>query len=157
MKKIIIIVIALAAVGFTWWLGSPLFINKEVSEKAEEIQEMILPAENQKSAELVTVSVGDFVGADDFHKAEGAVKLIKAGDKYFVRFEDNFKVTNGPDLFVYFGKSGSYIKEARISALKGNVGGQNYEVPADIDPLNYTEIWVWCRAFSVPFGHAVLK
>lgn len=157
MKKIIIVVIVIAVLGVAWWLGSPLFINKEVNEKAEEIEKIMLKSENQKPTELTTVSAGDFVGADDFHKAEGAVKLIKAGDKYFVRFEDNFKVTNGPDLFVYFGKSGSYAKEGRISALKGNIGSQNYEVPAGINPLDYTEVWVWCRAFSVPFGHAVLK
>lgn len=157
MKKIIIIVIVFAALGIAWWLGSPLFLNKKVGEDAREIQKMISPAENQKSTELTTVSGGNFVGADDFHKAEGAVNLIKVGDKYFVRFEDDFKVTNGPDLFVYFGKNGSYINEARISALKGNIGGQNYEVPADINSLDYNEIWVWCRAFSVPFGHAVLK
>lgn len=157
MKKAIIIVITLAFLGIGWWLGSPLFINKEVSEKAEEIQKMMPAPESQKTTDLTIVSEGNFVGADDFHKAEGAAKLIKAGDKYFVRFEDDFKVTNGPDLFVYFGKNGSYAKEARISTLKGNVGGQNYEVPADINPLDYSEVWVWCRAFSVPFGHAILK
>ncbi|OGM98615.1 MAG: hypothetical protein A2915_02160 [Candidatus Yanofskybacteria bacterium RIFCSPLOWO2_01_FULL_41_34] len=72
-------------------------------------------------------------------------------------FEDNFKVTNGPDLFVYFGKDGKYSSEARIGALKGNIGGQNYEVSESINPEEYNEVWVWCRAFSVPFSSAVLK
>ena len=48
------------------------------------------------------------------------------------------------------------VDEAFDDYLKGNIGGQNYEVPAGIDPLLYNEIWVWCRAFSVPFAKAVL-
>ncbi|MBI2446883.1 MAG: DM13 domain-containing protein [Parcubacteria group bacterium] len=157
MKKIIIIVTSFAVLSVAWWLGSPLFINKNISEKAEDIQKMMPITERPQPVELAVVYQGNFIGADDFHKAEGTAKLLKAEDKYFIRFEDNFKVTNGPDLFIYFGKNGSYTKEAKISALKGNIGGQNYEIPADINPLDYNEIWVWCRAFSVPFGHAVLK
>lgn len=91
------------------------------------------------------------------HSAEGTATLVKVGTQYYVRFEDDFKMTNGPDLFVHFGKSDAYAVEARLGALKGNVGGQNYEVPEGIDPLLYDEVWVWCRAFAVPFGKAVLE
>jgi len=157
MKKIIIIILSLAILGVAWWLISPLFINKSINEKAEEIQKIMPIIENQKPAELVVTSQGNFIGADDFHKAKGTAKLLRVEDKYFIRFEDDFKVTNGPDLFIYLGKNGSYTKEAKISVLKGNIGGQNYEIPSDINPLDYNEVWVWCRAFSVPFGHAVLK
>lgn len=139
-------------VGIGYWLIAPLFIDKEVSETMEDIREMAPAGSGQ-----VIVSQGNFTDADGFHKGEGTVKLIKAGDKYFVRFEDDFKVTNGPDLFVYFGKDGKYSSEARIGALKGNIGGQNYELPAGINPNNYNEVWVWCRAFSVPFSSAVLR
>lgn len=107
--------------------------------------------------ELQIISQGNFQGADGFHKAQGSAKLIKIGDKYYVRFEDNFKVTNGPDLFVIFGNDGQYNGEARLGALKGNMGGQNYPVPPNINPTQYNEVWVWCRAFNVPFGKASLS
>ena len=90
------------------------------------------------------------------HNAEGVAKLIRIGDRYYVRFKDNFRVTNGPDLFVYFGKNGKYVAEAQLGALKGNVGGQNYEVPKEINPEEFNEVWVWCRAFSTPFAKAEL-
>ncbi len=138
--------------GVGYWLISPLFIDKEVSESMKDIEAMA-PADSQQTI----IAQGKFVDADSFHKGEGTVKLIKSGNKYFVRLEDDFKVTNGPDLFVYFGRDGKYSSEARIGALKGNIGSQNYEVPENINPGEYNEVWIWCRAFSVPFSSAVLK
>jgi len=149
MKKIIIIILIIAAIAVGYWLASPLFINKKVGEKIEDITVNI-------PTEQIVIAEGNFTDADNFHKGEGTVKIIKAGDKYFVRFEDNFKTTNGPDLFVHFDKDGAYANEAKISELKGNIGSQNYEVPANINPADYNEVWIWCRAFSVPFAKAVL-
>ena len=137
--------------GVGYWLAALLFIDTTVSESAENITDT---AEN---GQYTIISEGMFVDADGFHKGEGMAKLIKTGEKYFVRFEDNFKVTNGPDLFVYFGKEGRYAKEAQLAALKGNIGAQNYEVPEGVDPTQYSEVWIWCHAFSVPFAHAVLE
>mgnify|MGYP001558328501 CR=1 FL=1 len=150
--KVFWIVFAIVAVGVGYWLVAPLFIDKEVSETMEDIKVMAPAGSGQ-----IIVSQGNFTNADNFHKGEGTVKLIKVGDKYFVRFEDDFKVTNGPDLFVHFGKDGKYSSEARLGALKGNIGGQNYEVPEGINVEDYNEVWVWCRAFSVPFASAVLR
>lgn len=152
MKKILIIIFVAIAAGVGYWLGSPLFLDKKVSESVEDIKMMA-----QDNTAPVVVAMGSFVDADSFHKGEGTVKLIKTGDKYFIRFEDDFKTTNGPDLFVHFGKDGKYVSEAKIGSLKGNIGGQNYEVPENINPNDYNEIWVWCRAFSVPFTSAILK
>jgi hypothetical protein len=43
-----------------------------------------------------------------------------------------------------------------LGALKGNVGDQNYEVPADIDLRKYQAVTIWCRRFGVNFGTAPL-
>ena len=150
--KVFWVVFWVVGVGMGYWLISPLFLDKKVSETMEDI-EVMTPVDSEQ----IVVAQGNFKDADNFHKGEGAVKLIKSGDKYFVRFEDDFKVTNGPDLFVYFGRDGKYTSEARIGALKGNIGGQNYEVPEGISPEDYNEIWVWCRAFSTSFSSAVLR
>lgn len=162
-KKILIGLGVLAALIVGYWLASPLWRTEMVSESLEEIAQPSA-SENQLESETPQsktsgpeiVSRGNFSGILG-HNAEGEAQLVKSGDKYFIRFEDNFKVTNGPDLFVYFGKDGKYTPEARLGALKGNIGGQNYEVPANIDVSAYNEVWVWCRAFSVPFGKALLQ
>ena len=148
MKKILIALVVVIIIPIAYWTISPLFTEKVVDEKIEDI------TDNQNT--IITLSQGSFIG-QGAHNAEGEVKLIKDGEKTFLRFEDGFQVTNGPDLFVHFGKDGKYVNEARIGELKGNIGGQNYEIPEDIDPDSYNEIWIWCRAFSVAFARAELK
>lgn len=150
MKYLIFIGIV-AALGLAYWLAAPLFIDKKVSE---ELPVVLTPEQAQQQ---ITLTQGSFIGADNFHKAKGTAKILKIGDKQYVRFEEDFEVTNGPDLFVHFGNNGRYVKEANLGALKGNLGSQNYEIPADINSTDYNEIWIWCRAFSVAFGSAKLK
>lgn len=155
MRKIFIIVLVLIVIGVAYWLISPLFITNEVHEKLEDI-ENLSPSQKSPTSVSEVIAQGKFVGLEG-HRAEGLTKLIKVADKYYIRFEDDFRITNGPDLFVYFGKNGQYDPSTKIARLKGNIGGQNYEVPASINPTTYNEIWVWCRAFSVAFGKVAVK
>lgn len=150
MKKLLIIAGSVAALGIGYWLVSPLFITDRVDEKIDDI--VAAPA---APAPKIIVQ-GTFAGLAG-HSGRGMAKLLSTNGKYYVRLEDDFRVTNGPDLFVYFGKNGAYASEARLGSLKGNEGGQNYEVPAGIDPKKYDEVWIWCRAFSVPFAKAELR
>ena len=166
MTKIKKITIAITTIGITiigYWLLSPLFIQRKVNEGIEEIMQEQLKSNSTKTSETTastgqeTIRLGTFIGADNFHRATGTVRLIKIAEKYYVRFEDDFTITNGPDLFIHFGNNGTYAAGARLSDLKGNIGSQNYEVPKNIDPLQYSEVWIWCRAFSVPFAYARLQ
>lgn len=147
MRKLIFLIAALVALGVVYWLISPLFITRRVAELLEDIG---------AKETIATVAQGAFVGLGA-HNAQGTAKLLKSGDAYYVRFEDDFSVTNGPDLFVHFGKDGVYAPEARLGALTGNVGAQNYALPGEINPANYNEVWVWCRSFAVPFARAELR
>ena len=101
--------------------------------------------------------MGNFIDAGDgFHKAEGIAKVINLADgRTFLRLE-NLKTTNGPDLYVYLsvGKDASDI--VNLGRLKGNIGNQNYEIPAGTD-LKYNTILIWCKAFSTLFGSAKLS
>jgi hypothetical protein len=171
MKRFLIVIGGVAVLGIGYWLVSPLFITRRVNEKLEDIMAaqpapsapaaMPSAAPSEKPASesapaIGTISQGAFAGLAG-HSGQGTAKLLNVKGKYFVRFEDDFRVTNGPDLFVYFGRNGEYVVSARLGALKGNEGGQNYEVPAGISPLDYSEVWVWCRAFSIPFAKAELR
>ena len=102
--------------------------------------------------------MGNFIDAGDgFHKAEGIAKVIKLADgRTFLRLE-NLKTTNGPDLYVYLsvGKDASDI--VNLGRLKGNIGNQNYEIPAGTDLSKYNTILIWCKAFSTLFGSAKLS
>ncbi|MDP3794056.1 MAG: DM13 domain-containing protein [Candidatus Uhrbacteria bacterium] len=180
MKKPLLIILGLGILVIGYWTISPLFLDKKVNEKLEDIMAPAIPQEpvvattteaSQKAAvtstpnapppqvkqetSLVVLAQGAFTGLQD-HNAEGRASLIKAGEKQYVRFEEDFNITNGPDLFVYLGKDGTYDPAARLGALKGNIGSQNYAIPSSISVANYNEVWVWCRAFSVAFGKAPL-
>ena len=112
----------------------------------------------------VALAAGRFIpGSTPGDRAEGSATIYKLEDgKQVVRLQD-FKTTNGPDLFVVLArsanpnqdgvKSGEYL---RLAALKGNQGNQNYELPADVDLNKYKSIVIWCRTFNVVFGYATL-
>ena len=100
---------------------------------------------------------GEFVGAGDgIHHAEGVAKEISTEDgSKFIRFE-NFKVTNGPNLYVYLATDNSTSDFVDLGVLKANIGNQNYEIPEGTDLAKYKTVVIWCKAFSVLFGSAEL-
>jgi hypothetical protein len=106
--------------------------------------------------------VGNFVGVNDgIHNAEGQAKVISldgGGGNMILRLE-NFKATNGPDLYVYLATSKSTTTSdfVNLGRLKGNIGNQNYEILDGTDLSKYDTVLIWCRAFSVLFGHADLR
>ena len=145
MKKTIVAVVVIVVFGVAYWLISPFFIDKRVSEN--------LPT----SIGSEIVQRGTFEGFDRIHTGSGDVSVVETEEGYIIRFGDNFNVANGPDLYVGLGKDGEYKKGTEIAKLKGNIGSQNYALPADVNLEDYNEIWIWCRAFSVGFAKASLS
>jgi len=119
--------------------------STSVSEGMEEM--------GDQSTKLKT-GEGEFVGLAG-HEGQGTAKIISAGEESFLRFED-FKVTNGPDLFVYITQDGDVHKGILLERLKGSTGSQNYELPADIDLEVYNTAVVYCKLFGVYFAEATL-
>jgi len=101
--------------------------------------------------------IGNFVGAGDgFHNAEGVAKIIQLADGTDILRLENFKATNGPDLYVYLSTDKTNADIVNLGRLKGNIGNQNYLIPAGTDLTKYNTALIWCRAFSVIFGSAEL-
>ena len=100
---------------------------------------------------------GNFIGVNDgIHNAAGVAKVIALDDGSTVLRLENFKATNGPDLYVYLGTEKSASDIVNLGRLKGNIGNQNYPIPAGIDLTSYNTVLIWCKAFSVLFGSAKL-
>ena len=111
--------------------------------------------------EIITLAEGSFISRS--HDSEGIAKVLTDGsDQRFLRFEE-FSTDNGPDLNVYltsadadapegdFNRSGEFID---LGDLKGNIGDQNYEIPADVDLERFDTVVVWCVRFSAAFTAA---
>ena len=118
-------------------------------------------SENLSVATMSTSSnktlIGNFVGAGDgFHSAEGVAKIIQLADGTNILRLENFKATNGPDLYVYLSTDKTNADIVNLGRLKGNIGNQNYLIPAGTDITKYNTALIWCRAFSVIFGSAQL-
>ncbi|MEM8685005.1 MAG: DM13 domain-containing protein [Pseudomonadota bacterium] len=111
------------------------------------------------------VASGTFIDADAVHKGEGNAMLYALPNGgHVVRFED-FRVTNGPDLYVYLAKhpspttaedvvDGGYLS---LGKLKGNIGNQNYPLPDGTDVADYGSVVIWCQLFGVLFSPAALE
>lgn len=107
----------------------------------------------------VAIGDGAFYGID--HSAEGTATVYEQDGAYVLRFEDDTDIQNGPDLFVWVLESDSYDggdpgEFIDLGKLKGNVGGQNYVLPAEFDPDVHQFVLIWCKRFSVPFAASPL-
>lgn len=138
------IIAAVIAVTIAAYLGGPLFFDVEVNEE--------MPVSN------LAIPMGNFVGVGDgIHDAQGEVFIIEANDgSKFLRFE-NFRATNGPDLFVYLATDETATDFVSLGRLKGNIGNQNYLIPPGVDLANQDTVLIWCKQFSVLFGSANLN
>src|SRR5919109_309564 len=102
--------------------------------------------------------IGKFIGVNDgIHNAEGLAKVIRLNDDGIILRLENFKATNGPDLYVYLATDNSASDFVNVGRLKGNIGNQNYNIPEGTDFSRYDTVLIWCRAFSVLFGSAKLE
>lgn len=106
------------------------------------------------------ITSGTFTGID--HRAMGTATVYEQDGRYLLRFEDDTDIQNGPDLHVWVlpaegyeaGEPGEFLDLGR---LKGNVGGQNYELPPDFDPELHRTVLIWCLRFRTPFAAAPLS
>lgn len=114
----------------------------------------------------VAIAAGQFRDVDSFHRGQGTATIYRNADgSHLLRFED-FRVTNGPDLRVLLAaasdpqsrqelQEGGYVE---LAELKGNIGSQNYEIPAEVDPAAQGgSVIIYCRPFQVIFSVAPLQ
>lgn len=132
-------IIGIVVLGFAYYTISPLFVNIKVDN--------LNPSVNDSQNGSV-----DVVGSEG-HFASGTVKVVRAEGKTYIRYE-NFKTTNGPDLYVYLAKnldSKEFVDLGKVTATEGNI---NYEVPVNINVRDYKYVITWCKPFGVLFNYA---
>ncbi len=160
MKKPIVIVGAILALGGTWYAFRPekLFTSEKVNET---FPAAIAAASN--AAAPVALGAGRFHGVA--HDGQGVATLYRLPDgKNVVRLTE-FKVSNGPALHLYLtsapdASDDSTVKKAEIldlGPLRGNEGDQNYDIPSGTDLSKYKSATVWCARFNVNFATAPIS
>jgi hypothetical protein len=117
------------------------------------------------SGAALPVASGGFAGI--VHKTSGRAIILRTADGGHILRLENFNTSNGPDVRVYLvkgtnAKSSDFIKAGSanfvdLGALKGNIGNQNYPIPANVNLDDYNSVSIWCRRFAVNFGAADLE
>ena len=90
--------------------------------------------------------------------------IVNENGQRILRFSDDFKTKNGPDLKLFLspksvgdvtGKTATQ-GAVKLSVLRRNKGSQDYVIPADIDLSQYGSILIHCEAYSKLWGGANL-
>ena len=139
-------------------------VEKAVLDTAAEMPDNMAEEAMPAGADAWLVAAnGSFVDADAFHQGEGSATIYQQGSERVLRFE-NFTVTNGPDLHVILSTHPAPATRADVGedyidlgSLKGNMGNQNYEIPADVDLSAYQSVVIYCVPFHVVFSTATLS
>jgi Electron transfer DM13 len=179
------VIIGVPVLALGWWLGSPLFLDTEVSEEfplsagavvpddmtQEDVEAAIVAAaeepdaaieENMPTSTPLALASGQFEDFDKSHRGSGTATIYELEDGSSVLRLEDFEVTNGPDLRVYLvpdvdpqGRDDitGYVE---LGPLKGNIGDQNYEIPAGTDVSKYGSVVIYCSPFQVIFSVAGL-
>jgi hypothetical protein len=160
-KRTLLIAASIVVVAVGWYLFRPelIFISHTVNEQ---LPSAIAKQQTASSQATMIVAQGRFHGVS--HETKGLATIHHLADgKRVLRFTE-FETSNGPDVQVYLiaapdANDNETVTKAgfiRLGALKGNIGDQNYDVPADVDLNTYRAVTVWCRRFGVNFATAPL-
>lgn len=154
MSRRIMVVLAVAIVAIVGWYAfrpERLVIDQKVNEQ--------FPTASAASNKLAS---GQFHSGA--HETKGAATVFQLADgKKTLRLTD-FATSNGPDVHIYLvaaddAKDNDTVTKAGfidVGSLKGNIGDQNYDLPANADLTKYRAVTIWCKRFSVNFGTAPL-
>ena len=145
----------IVAGGTAWYAFRPerLFINQKVNEQFP----------TASAATTNQLAAGEF--HNGAHETKGMAAVFQLADGKKTLRLTNFATSNGPDVHVYLvaatdAKDNDSVTKAGfldLGSLKGNIGDQNYELPANADLAKYRAVTIWCKRFSVNFGTAPLN
>ena len=160
------VLVVLSAVTLIWFQPQKLFYDNTVSEAVPTVSAPAEPTGSDETAspapaEPVEIARGTFISRE--HETTGTARILRLPDGQQILRLEGFETSNGPALYVYLsqnpadGEDGLFDDDyVDLGELKGNIGDQNYVIPAEIDPLGFTSVVVWCDRFNVSFGAADL-
>jgi hypothetical protein len=150
------IVVAMVAVGY--WTGfRDVVVNEDVAMATVRAsgEERETRLAGQDAADKPTRARGPvelararFYGADG-HAGTGTATVVQRDGERVVTFTE-FDVDPGVDVDVYLTISPEDVSDrVELGNLKGNVGDQQYAIPADADLRRYSNVILWCKPFTV--------
>lgn len=101
---------------------------------------------------------GNFVRKNKTLK--GSYEVFERDGQTVIRFADNFKASNGPDLKVFLSPNTIETATGRnatqgsvlLDFVKSSKGAQEYIVPVGVDIASFNSVLIHCERFSVLWG-----
>lgn len=146
--------------------NSNLKITEEIVETENVVEEK---TETKLDLEILSSGIFDenAKDSDSFHKASGGVKIIETQGIKRLVFDEDFKVSNAPDLYIYLVPETNVETEDKFNSVKSNSvqltqlkqfsGFSSYDISDDVDLDNYKGVVIWCEQFSQFMSYADLE
>lgn len=126
----------------------------------------VVPEAQQAMPEMATEVVlarGTFAAVDMLRQVSGTFVIYQLPDNRRILRLDEFNVTNGPDLHAVLSRRANPKTGAEVGSdyidlglLQGNVGSQNYNIPAEVDLEAYQSVVIYSVQFDTVFANAPL-
>jgi hypothetical protein len=143
-----LVLVAVAVFVLVWFQPQKLIVDDHIREAAP-------------TGDVTELARGQFISRE--HGTTGVAIVLQLADgRRVLRLED-LDTSNGPALYVYLSQNPADGDDSAfddvaidLGGLKGNIGDQNYDVPADADLRALRTVVIWCDRFDVAFGTADL-
>jgi hypothetical protein len=93
---------------------------------------------------------------NDVHPTSGEAKIYESKDGVRTLVFENFKTDAGPDLRIYLSNDKALSSFTEIS-MKVENGNKSYVLPTTLNINKQNFVLIWCKRFTVLFGHSELK
>lgn len=173
----VVAVVVLGLIFQPWLLFIDVRVDDEIPASAPTVS---APAAPSTAATAPTADPADVVepqtGPVDLltgslisheHETSGTVRVIENPDGSRQLALIGLQTTNGPGVHVWLsagpvveGREGWFTAagydHVDLGPIKGNLGDQLYDIPADVDLSVFRTVDLWCVPFGVSFGAAAL-
>lgn len=155
--------VTLATVAVGYWTG---FRDTEVDEDV--VVAAAAPSEAEAGKERgskkpakpqgpIKVAEGSFVGVDG-HAGTGIATVVEEPSGIRQLTFTEFDIDPGPGVVVWLTRDAEQLDDrVELGSLKGNVGNQQYELPANADLAKYDTVVLYCTPFTVRMAVAELS
>lgn len=147
--------------------GEDAAMALEMAQVAVQSNEGAPDTEQDMPAAMEAASIlssGSFIEIDPLHWGQGTATIYQLSDQERVlRFQD-YASARGGDVHVYLARDPEPrlavevgIDFLDLGRLKGNIGNQNYNLPATLDLSVYRSVVIYCRQFNTVISSASLR
>ncbi|QQV02007.1 MULTISPECIES: DM13 domain-containing protein [Chryseobacterium] len=100
---------------------------------------------------------GNFMQGPYGNNVNGKAEIYEKNGTYTLVLNENFTISNGPDLYIYVSKEQQPSQFISLGKLKSVNGGQTYTFMSSVNFEEYKYAVVHCQQYNHLFSYASLQ